>query len=63
MTNASFMIAIFVLSILFAVGIYDAYAMYANGSGDTVSTVFKTWSREWPILPFAIGVLVGHLFA
>lgn len=47
------------------VGIYtwDAFAVWQwQGPDKTVSSVLREWAGRQPILPFAAGVLIGHLF-
>ncbi len=37
--------------------------MAANGQpGDTISEVIARAGREHPMIPFAVGVLIGHWF-
>lgn len=43
--------------------IYDLWAGTAYGSQATISAIVLDVSRQYPILPFAAGVLAGHLFA
>jgi hypothetical protein len=43
-------------------GIYDVWVIAASGYDASVSVIIVDWSRQLPILPFAIGVLAGHLF-
>jgi hypothetical protein len=46
---------------LAAVGGYDVFAALFLGRAATVSATILDLSRSHPILPFLIGVLVGHL--
>lgn len=39
--------------------IYEAYALLNSRPGDTLSEAFWRASRR-PLVPFALGVLVGH---
>lgn len=41
---------------------YDGAAAFFGGQDATISLVITNASR-WPIIPFAFGVLMGHLFA
>jgi hypothetical protein len=45
-----------------AVGLWDVYATAKNQPSDTVSATLYDWATRWPILPFLLGVIVGHLF-
>lgn len=41
---------------------YDLFAYFKAGNWGTVSSVIWVWSKEYPIIPFLTGVLMGHLF-
>jgi hypothetical protein len=41
--------------------IYEFYALATPASGDTISEIFWFLS-QWPLVPFAFGVLCGHFF-
>jgi hypothetical protein len=43
------------------VGLYDLTVYLTHGHEATVSAVILTTSRRYPILPFMLGVLIGHL--
>jgi hypothetical protein len=43
-------------------GAYDVYAIITSGYDASVSMVILDWSRRAPVLPFAFGILSGHLF-
>jgi hypothetical protein len=45
-----------------AVGVYDIYASQSGGGLETVSAYAWRISREYPILPFIAGIVIGHLF-
>lgn len=60
--NVSITLAIALSLILFAAGIWDAYAAYIGRSDVTVSHIIQQWAFSFPILPFLLGLLVGHLF-
>lgn len=55
-------IALAMLVILAVVGVYDIAASGSQGRLDSVSSAVREWSARWPILPLAVGVLIGHLF-
>jgi len=42
--------------------IYDLVAVLVWGSEKTISTKLYGWAKRWPIIPFLIGVTMGHLF-
>jgi uncharacterized membrane protein len=58
----SSVVAVFAILFLALVGIWDVYALLSKGRYATVTTHFQEWSRTWPLFPFVIGMLVGHLF-
>jgi hypothetical protein len=41
---------------------WDIWVFVRPPSGDTLSEVIRRWATEHPVLPFAFGVLMGHLF-
>jgi len=43
-------------------GAYDIWAIATAGYDASISVVVLDWSRRAPVLPFAVGVLAGHLF-
>jgi hypothetical protein len=54
-------IALMVLA-FFLIALYDVIALLAGGTETTISAVIISWSKVYPILPFAFGVLMGHFF-
>lgn len=46
----------------FVVIAYDAIAAWRGGGAATISDVVLAVSLRRPIIPFAVGVLCGHLF-
>jgi hypothetical protein len=44
------------------IGFWDAWAMFTDRPEATVSSLVRDWSHKWPVLPFALGCLAGHLF-
>lgn len=41
---------------------FDIYAYFVHGNPSTISAYIVRWSWYHPWVPFASGVLVGHLF-
>ena len=41
---------------------YDLFAVYQFGYEGTISLVVFTMAKSFPIIPFLVGVVVGHLF-
>lgn len=50
------------LLVTFAVGVWDIYAVAKGRPEDTVSVTLHAWSIIYPILPLAIGLVIGHIF-
>lgn len=42
--------------------VYELVALADKDEGDTISELFWTVSTKRAIVPFALGVLMGHLF-
>lgn len=41
---------------------YDIFAAVTGGMDATISAVLLKWSKEYLVIPFAAGLLCGHLF-
>lgn len=54
-------VALAMLGSFIAVAAWDIYATFRLEPGQTVSWVLQDWSRQWPVLPLFIGLLLGHL--
>lgn len=50
------------LGVLVCAGVWDIVAVACLKPESTISAILQSWSRIYPILPFLIGVLIGHLF-
>lgn len=48
-------------AILFLI-IYDAIILVRFGVEATISQVLLHWSKAYPVIPFAIGFSMGHIF-
>jgi hypothetical protein len=56
-------IGLIVLSLCFAlVAFWDLVCLLRESPNCTVSFVVYKYSQEFPVLPFAFGMLMGHLF-
>ena len=53
---------IFIVIIVTVIFVVDAGFLALSGYNSTISWQLFTWSKEWPIIPFLIGVMMGHLF-
>ena len=51
-----------IFSAIAALIIYDVFALLKWGNDCTISVRIWTLARRYPIIPFAIGVLMGHFF-
>ncbi len=52
----------FILFIVALVTVYDVWTLVRRGYNTTISWTLYAWATRWPIIPFALGVLAGHLF-
>ena len=50
-----------IIIIVTAAFVYDAVAAYLWGEPGTISANWWMLSHKWPILPFLLGVVMGHL--
>jgi len=42
--------------------VYDVYAVVTGGVKNTISWEVLQASKNYPVIPFAVGVVAGHLF-
>lgn len=49
------------VALVVAVILYDTWAATSAAGAPTISGFFRAVSSQYPILSFALGVLVGHL--
>jgi hypothetical protein len=54
------LIAIAVVAFLLIV--FDIWIGFSKGSSQTISWQLYTASQSYPVIAFALGVLMGHLF-
>ena len=59
--RSSFIIAVWLLANVAAVGAYDVVAAFFLGEKETVSYWLQNWFRTWPMLAVAFGIVIGHL--
>jgi hypothetical protein len=52
----------FILMVVILITIYDIVAYLEGGNEVTISGWFWEHSKRYPIIPFAWGVISGHLF-
>jgi hypothetical protein len=50
-----------VLILLGVMGLIDLIFFLLGGSGETLSYRFWELSKEWPLIPFILGFITGHL--
>lgn len=62
MATIQFALALVFLVIIVIIYSWDAYMMTSGQINQSVSVLVREWSSKQPILPFAVGVLVGHIF-
>ena len=41
---------------------FDVYVFQGGGTESTISWTMVEWSYKYPIFPFSMGVIMGHLF-
>lgn len=44
-------------------GVFDIWVGTKGGGSSTISWVLWRGAQRWPTIPFALGYLMGHLFA
>lgn len=61
MTDRTKTILVLAVTVAALIG-WDIYVWQSPGGGDTISEVVLGWAKKTVVLPFAFGVLMGHLF-
>lgn len=62
MTGAYKWTVIFIIGMIAAVAAYDVYTIAEHGLESSISHTMIVWAYKYPIFPFIVGVVVGHLF-
>jgi hypothetical protein len=55
--------ALVVIAVIFILSIFDIVMAYLSGGDATISWCIYQWSLKYPVIAFAFGFLMGHLFA
>jgi hypothetical protein len=50
------------VAVVLVLSLYDLAVLATAGSESTISRRVLLWSQQFPLIPFAAGVLIGHLF-
>lgn len=53
---------IFIVATFVAIGAYDIVALSQGGTEASISHTLIVWSYKFPVLTFAFGFVMGHLF-
>lgn len=56
------MTAFFVVFVIVIIAVYDFYIIYKKGKYYSISAWIIRHSKKYPIFPFIMGVICGHLF-
>lgn len=54
-------LALAMLMLALVIGVWDVTVMHMQRPDDTVSRFLWDLSRGWPIVPFLLGILFGHI--
>jgi len=50
-----------ILAVAILIG-YDFVAIAKGGTEASISHLVKVWGHKYPIIPFVVGVLIGHFW-
>jgi len=53
---------IFIFVTILAIAVYDVCAFNIGGTEGTISWTMFEWAYKYPVFPFAMGFVMGHLF-
>jgi len=56
------MTRIFIGLVVLAILVFDVYVMVVGGTGTTISHEMIVWAYKYPVFPFLMGLVMGHLF-
>lgn len=59
--NAPERTRLFILCLAFIVIFYDVTVIYLFGGDAAITTKIREWAHDYPMIPFVIGVIIGHL--
>lgn len=62
LNNARLLLVLVFLVSIMCILLFDVWAWAVHGQKATASTLIHDWGREWPLLPFLVGMVIGHLF-
>lgn len=51
-----------IAAIVVVVASIDVMLAVTGGIDATISVVVTEWSKQYPVIPFAFGILMGHFF-
>ena len=51
-----------IVFIILIVALWDCYVLYQGQQQATISVVIYESSKKWPVIPFVLGFLCGHIF-
>lgn len=53
---------IFIVAVIACITVFDVIIFSRGGTESTISWVLIDWSYKYPVFPFAMGFVMGHLF-
>lgn len=62
MDHSAFYVGVGIIVLMIVITVWDVIATVFPGRLRTISDVIRTWAERWPIVPFLVGVIAGHLF-
>ena len=54
-------IALLIVTVIVWV-LWDVYAALNNAPNDTITHILRVYTRQHPVIPLGIGIVLGHLF-
>jgi len=54
-------LSLILLAVLVVLWMFDWWHLVKGKPTETVSAVLLDWSAHWPVLPFLMGMVMGHL--
>jgi hypothetical protein len=60
--NARSRTMFFIIAVVVLIIGWDAYTILSNGVETSISQVMIDWAYDYPVFPFSMGFVCGHLF-
>lgn len=57
----TFLLSVIFLGVIALIWVWDSVFQIRGEPAHTVSSMVFSWCKAWPIIPFGLGVVIGHI--